>query len=79
MTEVSGALNEVIEQAGESTLAAPAKRVRAPKLDAEGNAIVKAPKAPKMYPQYNEDGSVQTNEDGTPVMGLEKMKKPKAS
>jgi len=71
---------DTVEEAAE----APTKRVRKPKLDAEGNPVVKAvrspkePKAPKLYPQYNEDGTPMLDEAGEPVMGTERMKKPKA-
>jgi len=59
------------------------KRERKPKLDAEGNAIVKAPrapkepKAPKLYKQWNEDGSPLLDSEGEQVMLETKMTKPK--
>lgn len=38
----------------------------------------KTEKAPKLYPQWNEDGSPLLGEDGLQVQGETKMKKPKA-
>ena len=69
-----------VEEAAE----APTKRVRKPKLDAEGNPVVKAvrspkaPKAAKLYPQWNEDGTPLLDDAGEQVMLETKMKKPKA-
>lgn len=63
----------------------PKKRERKPKLDAEGNVVVKAPrapkepKAPKLWPQYNEDGSPLLDSEGQPVMLETRMKKPKVA
>ena len=60
------------------------KRERKPKLDAEGNAIPRAerkpkePKAPKLWPQWNEDGSPLLDSDGEQVMLETRMKKPRA-
>jgi hypothetical protein len=81
------------EQVSEEVLAveaeavAPVKRERKPKLDADGNPVVKAvrapkepkePKAPKLYPQWNEDGSPLLDSEGNQVMLETRMKKPKA-
>lgn len=81
------------EQVSEEVLAveaeavAPVKRERKPKLDADGNPVVKAvrapkepkePKAPKLYPQWNEDGSPLLDSEGQQVMLETRMKKPKA-
>lgn len=71
--------DEVAEEA-----VAPKKRERKPKLDAEGNPVVRAvrapkePKAPKLYPQWNEDGSPLLDSEGEQVMLETRMKKPKA-
>lgn len=73
-------LDEVKEAIGGET---PVKKVRSAKHDPEGGPLLqpekkaRKPKEPKLYPQYNEDGTPQLNEDGTPVMGETKMKKPK--
>jgi hypothetical protein len=74
---------EQIEEVAEEAVA-PKKRERKPKLDAEGQPIVKAvktpkpPKAPKLYPQWNEDGSPLMDSEGQQVMLETRMKKPKA-
>ena len=61
----------------EEAVEAPTKRVRKPKLDAEGQPIVKLAKEPKLWPQYNEDGSPLLDEAGEPVLGTTRMAKPK--
>lgn len=72
---------DTVEEAAE----APTKRVRKPKLDAEGNPVVKAvrtpkePKPAKLYPQWNEDGTPLLDDAGEQVMLETKMKKPKAA
>ncbi len=68
----------------EEAVEAPVKRVRKPKLDAEGQPIVKAvrtpkePKPPKLWPQWNEDGTPLLDSEGQQVMLETRMKKPKA-
>ena len=77
---------EVQEQEQEDNVVAmePKKRERKPKLDAEGQPIVKAvrtpkePKPPKLWPQWNEDGSPLLDSEGQQVMLETRMKKPKA-
>jgi len=63
----------------EEAVEAPTKRVRKPKLDAEGQPIVKLAKEPKLWPQYNEDGSPLLDEAGEPVLGTTRMAKPKVA
>jgi len=43
----------------------------------ERKAREKTPKEPKLYPQWNEDGSPLLNEEGTQVQGPVKMAKPR--
>jgi len=74
---------EQIEEVAEEA-AAPKKRERKPKLDAEGQPVVRAvrtpkePKPPKLYPQWNEDGTPLLDSEGQQVMLETRMKKPKA-
>ena len=74
---------EQIEEVAEEA-AAPKKRERKPKLDAEGQPVVRAvrtpkePKPPKLYPQWNEDGTPLLDFEGQQVMLETRMKKPKA-
>ena len=78
----TGAIADVIAEAQEAVQdVSPKKRERKPKLDAEGNPIVKAakePKAPKQYPVWNEDGTQAIGENGEPLFSTERTKKPKA-
>ena len=75
---------EVQEQEDNVVAMEPKKRERKPKLDAEGQPIVKAvrtpkePKPPKLWPQWNEDGSPLLDSEGQQVMLETRMKKPKA-
>ena len=80
MSEVeTGAIADVLAEAQEAVQdATPKKRERKPKLDAEGNPVVKAPKEPKQYPVWNEDGTQATDENGELVFSTERTKKPKA-
>ena len=74
---------EQLEETNVTEITKP-KRERKPKLDAEGNAIPRAerkpkePKAPKLWPQWNEDGSPLLDSDGAQVMLETRMKKPRA-
>jgi len=76
---------EVQEQEDNVVAIEPKKRERKPKTDAEGNVVEKKvrapkePKAPKLYPQYNEDGSPLLDSEGQPVMLETRMKKPKVA
>lgn len=80
MSEVeTGAIADVLAEAQEAVQdATPKKRERKPKLDAEGNPVVKAPKEPKQYPVWNEDGTQATDEEGNLLFSTERTKKPKA-
>lgn len=75
---------EVQEQEDNVVAMEPKKRERKPKLDAEGQPVEKKvrapkePKAPKLYPQWNEDGSPLLDSEGQQVMLETRMKKPKA-
>ena len=65
-------VEELLAQAAvatEANAAPKAKKPRTPKLDAEGNAVVKPPRAPKLYAQVNADGTPILDEAGNPVMG----------
>jgi len=71
-----GAVEPTVEEllaaaavATEANAAPKAKKPRTPKLDAEGNAVVKPPRAPKLYAQVNADGTPILDEAGNPVMG----------
>lgn len=73
----------------ESEVSAPVEevkktpRVRTPKLDADGQPIVKpkvekVAKAPKLYPVWNEDGTPKTNEEtGEQEMSIVRSARPK--
>ena len=75
----TGAIADVIAEAQEAAQdVSPKKRERKPKLDAEGNPVVKAPKEPKQYPVWNEDGTQATDENGELLFSTERTKKPKA-
>lgn len=56
-------------QAVETPAQVPTKKERKPRTT--------TPKEPKLYPQWNEDGSPLLNEEGTQVQGEVKMKRPK--
>ena len=80
-------VNAVLEEAAQATAAA-GKKERKPKAEVAGTTVGSAepkkerkprePKAPKLYPQWNEDGSPMLGEDGQQVMAETRMKKPKA-
>ena len=73
--------NTAEQQEADVVAVEPKKRERKPKLDAEGQPIakkVRAPKEPKLYPQWNEDGTPLLDSEGQPVMLETRMKKPKA-
>lgn len=62
-------LEENVQGAETPAEAAPQKKERKPRAT--------APKEPKLYPQWNEDGTPLLNEEGLQVQGETKMKKPK--
>jgi len=76
-------VEEVLAEA--QAVAAAGKKERKPKEDASTGASAapkerkqKEPKAPKLYPQWNEDGTPLLDAEGNHVHGETKMKKPKA-
>ena len=78
---------EVQEQEQEDNVVPmePKKRVRKPKLDADGVPVEKKvrapkePKAPKLWPVWNEDGTQATDAEGNLLTSTERTKKPKVA